>query len=228
MSLGVSAQLQQYYRDAGWLNGLGHGALTRAGDSVDWLGGLYAIQRQANLPIHVGARTALGLHGQAHYLEVNMQSAQLFAPATAKLPAWFRNHDWGVRLELHNTNFLPPDLGLVEVQHKLFTIKASGAARAMMECLYLAPEHFDLVEAFQVMEGLATLRPSSVQELLEECRSFKVKRLFLFMADKAGHTWFKHLEPSKVSLGEGKRSLAAGGVYVPQYLITVPRELASP
>jgi len=223
----VPAPLQQYYRTSGWLEAVGQGAFKRTGDAVDWLGGLYAIQTQDHLDIHVGGRTALGMQGQGHYLELNAKVAQLFAPLKTNLPAWFKKHEWDVRPELHRTDFLPPNLGLVDVEHKLFTVKVSGAGRAAMECLYLAPEHFEIVEAFRVMEGLATLRPSTAQTLLEKCRSIKVKRLFLFMAEKAGHAWFKHLDTTKIDLGRGKRSLADGGVYVAKYQITVPKELAN-
>lgn len=223
----VPATLQQYYRTAGWLEAIGQGAYKRVGDSVDWLGGLYAIQTQDRLDVHVGARTALGMQGQGHYLELNATIAQLFAPLKTNLPAWFKKHEWDVQPELHRTDFLPNNLGLVEVEHKLFAVKVSGSTRAIMECLYLAPEHFDLVEAFQIMEGQATLRPATVQSLLEQCKSVKVKRLFLFMAEKAGHAWFKHLDITKIDLGRGKRSLADGGVYVAKYQITVPKELAT-
>jgi hypothetical protein len=222
----VSRQLRLRYQKSGWLESLGRGAFKRSGDSVDWLGGLYGLQKQAGLSIHVGARTALGLQGQAHYLELNAQTVQLFAPRKTNLPAWFKNHDWGVKPELHNTDFLPTSAGLVEVEHKLFSIKASSASRAIMECLYLAPDKFDLVEAYQIMEGMGTLRPAVVQQLLEQCDSVKVKRLFLYMAEKASHAWFKHLDLQKIDLGSGTRGFTTGGVYVSKYRITVPQELA--
>lgn len=228
---GVDGTQQRRYMRAGWLEAIGPGALKRGGESLDWLGGLYAVQHQARLNIHVGGRTALGLQGQAHYLELNQRIVQLFAPLGVNLPLWFRNHDWGVRPELHRTDFLPPDVALVDVERGAFSVKVSSGARALMECLYLAPDHFDLVEAYQIMEGLTTLRPVTVQRLLEQCRSVKVKRLFLFMAERAGHAWFKHLDitPARVDMGSGKRSLThGGGVYVPKYQITVPRELATP
>ena len=224
---GVSRQLQQHYLKTGWLESVGHGAYKRAGDPLDWLGAVYAMQTEANLAVHVGGRTALGLQGQAHYLELNTHVAYLFAPLKLSLPTWFQNHDWSVTPRLYRTDFLPPHIGLVDVEHKLYAVKASGAARAIMECLYLAPERFELVEAYQIMEGLTTLRPASVQSLLESCRSFKVKRLFLFMAEKAGHAWVKHLERDRIDIGHGKRSLVPGGVYVPQYQMTVPKELAT-
>ena len=76
-----------------------------------------------------------------------------------------------------------------------------------------------------MMEGLNNLRPKSVQKLLEDCTSIKVKRLFLYMADKAKHEWLNFVELDKVDLGSGKRSIVSDGVYIPKYQITVPKEL---
>jgi hypothetical protein len=52
-----------------------------------------------------------------------------------------------------------------------------------------------------------------------------VKRLFLYMADKAGHGWFPLLDRSRLELGSGDRSIVKGGVYIAAYRITVPKEL---
>ena len=77
------------------------------------------------------------------------------------------------------------------------------------------------------MEGLNNLRPASVQKLLEACKSIKVKRLFLYMADKANHDWVRYLNLDNVDLGSGKRSIVADGIYVAKYQITVPKALES-
>ena len=77
------------------------------------------------------------------------------------------------------------------------------------------------------MDGLNNLRPKSVQGLLEACTSIKVKRLFLYMAEKAGHSWFNYLKLGAINLGKGKRQIVAAGVYIPKYQITVPKELES-
>ena len=61
-----------------------------------------------------------------------------------------------------------------------------------------------------------------LQSLLEHCSSVKVKRLFLHLAEKHNHAWFKSLDVTKVSLGSGKRVLVPGGRLDPKYLITVP------
>lgn len=71
-------------------------------------------------------------------------------------------------------------------------------------------------------------RPQTVQELLEQCTSVKVKRLFLYLAEKAGHEWAKYLDLSKVDLGKGKRALVKGGEYVTKYQMTVPKEWSTP
>jgi hypothetical protein len=77
------------------------------------------------------------------------------------------------------------------------------------------------------MQGLSTLRPKLVDELLQACASIKAKRLFLYMAEKAGHQWFKHLNANRMNLGEGHRRLAADGVYVAKYNLTIPPALAA-
>ena len=69
------------------------------------------------------------------------------------------------------------------------------------------------------------LRPHVIQELLESCKSIKVKRLFLYMAEKAGHSWLKYLDQSKIELGFGDRLVVKNGVYIKRYGITVPKEL---
>jgi hypothetical protein len=94
-----------------------------------------------------------------------------------------------------------------------------------MECLHLSPKYYDLTDLYYVMEMLNTLRPNVVQALLEQNISVKIKRLFLYMAEKAGHDWFKTLDLSQISLGSGKRLIAKNGLYNNKYQITVPREL---
>jgi hypothetical protein len=222
---GYSLDLQKRYRRGNWLTSIGTGAMIRTGDSVGYEGGVYALQNQSGLAIHPGGRTALSLLGKAHYLELSTKKMLLFGNKGEQLPAWFKLHNWGPTIDYHSTSFLPPDIGIVEIELKNFSIKVSGAVRAIMECLYLAPEKQELMECLELMEGLNNLRPSHVQGLLENCRSIKVKRLFLYFAEKAGHEWFKYLNLEKVELGHGKRSIIKNGVYIDKYQITVPKEI---
>lgn len=199
--------------------------MIRTGDKVGYEGAIYALQKQSKLTIHPGGRTALAIIGKAHYLEMAAKKVVVFGCRGESLPEWFRDHDWGLTIDLYCTSFLPPNLGLSEVEFKNFSISVSGAARAMMECLYLAPKKQDLVECYQLMEGLNNLRPDQVQTMLEVCKSIKVKRLFLYMAKRSGHPWYPSLDLRKVDLGRGKRMVARNGVYVEEFEITVPHEL---
>lgn len=222
---GYSLDLQKRYRKSGWLESIGSGAMIRAGDNVGYEGGVYALQKQSGFSIHPGGRTALSILGKSHYLELAQQKVTLFGAPDENLPLWFQNHEWGIQVEYYRSSFLPANLGLTDVENKTFSIKVSNAARALMECLYLAPEKQELLECFEIMEGLNNLRPDHVQELLEACKSIKVKRLFMYMAEKAGHAWFDYLDMKKIDLGSGKRHVAKDGVYASNYKITVPREL---
>lgn len=222
---GYSLDLQKRYKKSNWLESIGTGAVIRSGDKVDYHGALYALQKQANLSVHVGGRTALSLLGKAHYLEMSAVNVVLFGYRGEKLPAWFKKYDWDLKLNYYATSFLPSELGLVDLELNNFSLKISSPARAMMECLYLVPNNQELLECYELMESLNNLRPKSVQELLEQCSSIKVKRLFLYLAEKADHSWVKYLDMKKIDIGTGKRSLVKGGVYIEKYKITVPKEL---
>ena len=81
------------------------------------------------------------------------------------------------------------------------------------------------MDLYYIMEQLTTLRPEVLQSMLENTDNLKVKRMFLYMAQKAGHYWFEMLDKSKIYLGTSKYQLSKNGVYIPEYKITVPKEL---
>lgn len=222
---GYSAGLLRTYRNSHWLQAIGNGAMIRQNDTVDYTGAINALQNQLNLSIHQGAKTALALEGKTHYLGLGDKMVYLFGSKGERLPMWFTNHHWEVEIVYVASGFLPANTGMNETELKNYTISISSPARALMECLYLVPQKQDLKECFEIMEGLNNLIPADVQELLVQCTSVKVKRLFLYLAQKAGHTWFKYLNLRYIDLGRGNRSLVSNGVYIADYLITVPKEL---
>lgn len=223
---GYSYELQQRYRKSGWLKSIGKGAMIRTGDEFLLSGSITALQTQTKANIHIAGRSALELLGVTHYLQVNSKEMILFAEGKYSLPVWFTKNKWDFDTTLYCTSlFANEELGLIDYMDGELKMKISGAARALMECLSLAPNHFSLLEAKEIMEGLTTLRPAIVQELLENCNSIKVKRLFLFLAEKAEHSWFKYINLDKINLGSGKRSLIKDGVFIPKYLLVVPKDL---
>ena len=88
-------QLLDYYQKAPWVTKIGSGAYIQYGDSVDWRGGLYAVQNQLNLPVHVGGKTALELSGFGHNIQMGrIAKIYLFASGKIKLPTWFVKYPW--------------------------------------------------------------------------------------------------------------------------------------
>lgn len=221
---GVSGQLLERYKKNNWLESIGSGASIRSGDKVDYLGALYALQVQAGLSVHVGGRTALSLLGRGQYINFSQGRAVLIGGEKEKLPSWFKKKDWATKIDYYSTSFLPPNMGLVDLSQGSFSIKISNPARAILECLHLTPKYQEFFECYELMEGLYNLDPKSVQELLENCSSVKVKRLFLYLAEKFKHPWLEFLTTSRINLGSGTRSLVKNGVYVAKYQIMVPEE----
>lgn len=224
---GFSTQLLNRYKKSNWIYSIGTGVWMRVGVEPTYQGALYAIQEQSKLSVHIGAKTALSLQGKAHYLELSTQQIILFGSSKEKLPAWFSKYDWGLKVNYFSSSFLPPKMGLQTLEQSNFSLLVSSPARALLECLYLVPKKQELVECYEIMEGLNNLRPKQVQELLEQCTSIKVKRLFLYMAEKAQHDWFNYINLEKIDLGKGKRSLVKDGVYIAKYHIAIPKALAN-
>lgn len=230
--LGVSRQLARKYVQNGWLQKLGPaGAFARTGDSPDWLGGIYALQAQLGLTIHVAGVSALELKGRAHFLTVGEgRSVTLLSDRRETLPKWFTDKPWSV--EIHHrclTLFRAvPTEGTTACECGGFSIQVSTPERAILEELHLVRSNSDVEHAILLMEGLSTLRPKVVQEMLVQCTSVKAKRLFLWSAKQNGHTWMEEIDLSGVSLGSGKRQIFKGGILDPKYLITVPEQEGLP
>lgn len=223
----ISHDLQQRYVKSGWLEKVGTGAFKRKGEKLNWFGGVYAIQKQAQKPVHIGGMTALRLLGFAHYLR-SEEELQLFSPNGVNLPKWFTNYRWEAgKPVLYHSSFLSEQRNsFLEHDQNGFDVTVSSPERAILEALYLTPNQLDMVEVYQTLEGLANLRPKLLEELLLGCSSIKVKRLFLYMAKKAGHQWADFINTDNINLGTGSRSLVKGGVFISDYKITVSKELA--
>jgi hypothetical protein len=194
---------------------------------MDWFGAVYALQNHEGLSLHPAAASALSLLGLGHYLPLGAKEAvTLFSNRPEKLPTWFTRHEWPMRLEHHTPKLFDsfPKESLTEINRSGFSIRISAPEQAILELLHLATTNDAITHAIELMSGLNTLRPQVVQSLLEACRSVKVKRLFLWAAESAGHDWFSRLAPDRINLGKGKRSLYRGGRFDKKYLITVPRQ----
>jgi len=221
----VSSNLARWYVKAGWLARVGTGAYSRTGDSVDWRGGLFALQTQLGMSVHVAALTALELQGRAHYLPLgSAQRVKLISDKSEHLPTWFKNHPWQARVQHHTLTLFSSIL--LESMTKLdcggFEVLMSSPERAILEEIRLAQTNTAIEHNLQLVENLVTLRPQLVQELLEACQSIKAKRLFLWSAERAQHAWVEDLDIDRIELGSGKRQIYKGGRLDAKYQITVP------
>ena len=228
---GISSKLANWYVGSGWLERFGPRAFCRPGDSVDWRGGLYALQAQLGLTVHVAALTALELQGRAHYLPLgSAHTVKLVSDKPEHLPTWFKTHPWHARVQHHTLSLFGsnPVASMTKLDCGGFEVFMSSPERAILEELRLSQTNEAIEHGYQLMENLVTLRPKLVQELLEACQSIKAKRLFLWSAERAQHTWVEDLDVDRIELGSGKRQLYKGGRLDAKYQITVPEEEALP
>ncbi len=223
--IGISSDLQKYYVNSGWLEALNRGVFKKPDDKINWQGAVYALQQQAGVKVIVGALTSLSLLGFAHYIRFENDTLFLFSPDRERLPKWVTNIDWGNKIVHKQTSFIPIEMALTKLENEYFDILISSPERAILETIFLTPQYIDLIETYHIFEGLVNLRPKVLQELLMACRSVKVKRIFLYMAEKLKHQWFNFLDVDKIDLGKGDRQITPGGVYNSKYKIILPKEI---
>lgn len=208
------------YQENGWLTRIGNGAYCILNDTVSLDGAISSLQMELGFSVHKGAWTALSeVHGKTHNLFATHEH-MLFATRGEKLPTWFKDA-YGETYTCRYASFLPPVLGLVEARYDSFTALVSGPERAMLELLYLCPKVYTPQECYQIMELIVTVQLSKLQELLDKSTSIKVNRLFLFMAETAGHGWFKRLDTTRIELGTGIREIVKSGHYEKKYQLVI-------
>lgn len=221
---GYSDQLLKKYRDSGWLTSLTKGVMFRSGDKLRSFPVLESYNEQLKKNFHIAAHSALELSGFNHYVPMGKPLLMIGHPKQEPVPLWMLEGDFGRSVKFFSTEtFSKPQLAPFNVEYP--HLQASGPEQAFLECLLLASKQYSYMDLYYIMEQLTTLRPQVLQLLLENTDNLKVKRMFLFMAEKAGHYWFHSLDTGKLDLGSAKHQLVENGVYVSKYKITVPKEL---
>ena len=240
---GYSTGLRSQYVAAGWLQQPVRRVYQRPRGPLGWQQVVVSLQTLLARDLVVGGRTALELHGFAHYLQQQTTSVTLYGPQSP--PTWLQDLDIGVRFAYRNDGRLFRKQRVSTAPHLLdaeagphparsdsvvaqswgpwrWPLMLSAPERAILELLDELPDKESFHQADVLMEGLSTLSPARLQTLLADCRSVKVKRLFFFFADRHQHAWLKRLDRSAIDRGSGKRMLVKGGRYDAKHLITVP------
>lgn len=242
---GYSSSLRSQYLKAGWLDQPTRRVYRRSRQPLTWAQVIMSLQLVLDYPIAVGGRTALELQGYAHYLSNDHREIHLYGPT--RPPSWLNELPLDTEFHWHNSHRLfpadpapqrnlqrsvtlspPSTLFIVGSPYADLPLGTSAKERAILELLDELPERESFHQVDTLMEGLSDLSPRRLQTLLEQCASVKVKRLFLFFADRHQHAWFAKLDTSRINLGAGKRVLVRGGKLDPTYLITVPEDLHGP
>ena len=249
---GYSRALRNKYVGRGWLDQVTRSVYRRPAPALQgearqedlrWQSVVISLQTLLERPYTVGGRTALELQGLAHYLTVKHHEIHLYG--NHKPPAWIFKLKLDGRFVFHNSERL--FTSKVNRSHRTkgkdesdlpqssyvsqpwgqweWPLMMSSPERAILELLNEVPQRETFHQADVLMEGLRNLSPRRLQTLLVACRSVKVKRLFLWFAERHQHAWLKKLDRSNVDIGKGKRMLVRGGRLDPKLNITIPESI---
>ena len=218
---GYSRQLRAKYVGSDWLEtpargvyrrpvALVNGVIPNAG--LEWERAICSLQILLKHPAYVGGRTSLELQGFGHYISVwKTNEVQLYTPEP--LPKWFGQLDLRVHVSVHRRSLFAGDVN--SLAHEAQPAETTDLAKLHVPSLAggaLADAHRDgrtrhprndrpAADEGELRAGrclharsLPPLSPRRLQTLLEACQSVKVKRLFLFLAERHNHAWLKKLD----------------------------------
>jgi len=217
---------------SGKLKSLAVGVYSRLESRLSWQSIACSLQSMADDTICVGGLTALNQQGFAHYLSTApANTVHLYSEERS--PSWLKKIDSNTGFIWHGTktlwgeNLLPTDALYREVEwhQDLPALKVSCPEKAFIEMMVDVPKSISFDHANEIMQGMTSLSPNKLEELLKACRSIKCKRLFLWFAENQGYAWFNKLDISGIDLGSGNRVIAKKGKLDNKYLITVPEHL---
>lgn len=246
---GYSRALRNKYVARGWLDQVARGVYRRPASTLQgkarserlrWQPVVISLQTLLGCSYTVGGRTALEMQGFAHYLSAGHREIHLYG--TRKPQGWIFKLKLDDRFVFHNADRLfkserkrpkgHSENGLLERSYIRqpwgqweWPLTMSSPERAILELLDEVPQRETFHQADVLMEGLRNLSPRRLQTLLYVCRSIKVKRLFLWFAERHQHPWLKKLDRKHIDLGKGKRMLVRGGKLDPKFKITVPESI---
>lgn len=204
-------------------------------------------------PPHIGGITAIEVQGRAHFVPLG-KDRPVHLWGEAPLPSWahalrglppfvfhkdslFENRyagrfttvllakERGGQFDALSSDALRAGLDVLRWGEWDWELPISTLERAILEVLDEVPQRETVEHAKLLLENLRALSPRRLTALLEDCKSVKVKRLFLALAERQNHAWFQALDLKRVTLGSGKRVLEPGGKYDAKYRITLPKDI---
>lgn len=221
--MGYSPQLTKRYKDNGWLESLTNGVMYRRNEKLSALAAIHSFNTQTGKTLRIAAHSALELHGFSHFIPMGKPKLMVsFDPLKPK--EWVKSDKFDMIIVPFSTGIFAKPMTQLMKRDNLELI-VSTPQQAFLECLHLVPRHYNYMDLYYLMEQLTSLDPMGVQKALENTSSQRVKRMFLYMAEKAGHYWVDMLNTESVGLTDSKLQLVETGSYISKYKITIPKEL---
>ena len=223
------------YYEQGLFEKIGPGIYKKTPDEVGWVAAVRLLQGELKRPVHVAGRTALELEGFAHHVPMGDRPVIFLRSYTKRevLPKWVSENDFGCHFRFGNASLFSEaffaehrNFLMVEYVENRLSVKISCRELAILEFMHQTNLTCDFESAQNYLEGLWGTRVDILQVLLENCSSIKLKRVFLYLSEKLGMSYFEKLDLSKIDLGKGKRQVVKENAqFDKKYQITVPKSM---
>lgn len=225
-SYGLSSGDTTRYIESGILKRIGPGAFMRSEDKLEWFNLLSFLQEERKMKIHLGDVSALEVSGGGHYGRLKkVEKVMLISNEIKTIPNWLKELEGDFKFEFRKSRLLHREAFLGTYNKSGIEVKLSSRELAILEYIESRTFKNGLEDLENYMNLLSDILSAYLQELLEECRSIRVKRIFLYTADKLDLPFFKKLDISKIDLGSGNRVVVENGELDKKYKITVDRDL---
>lgn len=208
------------------------GIYARGSVRLSWQSVVHTLQSIMKTDFIVGGLTALELKGFSHYLPASKKEIiQVYG--NDKLPTWVNEVSENAVFIRHSRKELFEEMtpaiaddytATVMWKEEMAALKISCPEKACLEILNEVPEKVSFEHAGQLIQGMTSLSPRTLQKLLEQCTNVKVKRLFLWFGSQHKYAWYSKLKQESISLGSGNRMIVKGGELDKTYKITVPKD----
>ncbi len=193
---------------------------------------LASVTRIMDYELHLGGLSALEANGLTENVELGdnrqiqcygaeppwIKRISVELPIRLQKTKLFANMPTGIHGAKGGENYkVPNDEG------ETWPYKLSTPERAILEELDELPksDRFDILD--KIFRNLDSLCPERLMQLLVNCTSKKVTKLFFVYAERHQHGWVKYLDKSQVRFGHGIRAMVKGGWMHPEYYIYLPR-----
>ena len=201
---GITAFRASALARSGWLVHLARGVYMLPGDRLTQEGCLAFLSARIS-GFHVGSKTALDWRGVRHNVSFR-EVLTLWGNDRTVLPSWFTERfDSRYQVTQLFDERLKKNFGLQPLPNGRPEVLVSVPERALLELLSDVGKNQSLDEARQLGEGLRSLRPKILEELMAHVTRIKVIRLAEVLSRQLNLPWVALAARHSQRIGGGKR-----------------------